>query len=386
MRRRSFAGPLPLPSDVPGTQFVVNEILQILRVRLEKHSWKKLTLLRKGQPMARESTPSSDEGRQFLRQLGLGFRPSVLLLTAHQAGILEALAEGPATPEAVAERLQADGRAVSVVLHALAAIDVLEKDEQRFRIRSALRPYLTPGRPEYLGDMLRHDFHLLKRWMQLPEVIKTGQPVRHQSEARNPQEKRDFILAMANLGWQSAREVAEAVDLSGVSDLLDLGGGPAVFAVVLCRHFPHLRVTLFDTEETLAVARQVIEQNGMQQRIAMVAGNFLQDPIPGEYDAVLMSSIVHIYGEEENRHLVEVAVRRLRPGGLMLIRDFLLSEDRTRPVDAALFAVNMLVNTHRGGCYTAGEIRSWLEAAGLQFEKQVPLPGASQLIVGRKPR
>jgi hypothetical protein len=41
-----------------------------------------------------------------------------------------------------------------------------------------------------------------------------------------------------------------------------------------------------------------------------------------------------------------------------------MDESRLSPAPGALFAVNMLANTHGGDTYTFGEIRSALEKAG----------------------
>ena len=54
----------------------------------------------------------------------------------------------------------------------------------------------------------------------------------------------------------------------------------------------------------------------------------------------------------------------LVPGGRILIRDIVMDASRTRPVGGALFAVNMLVATPKGGTFTFGELREDLSAAG----------------------
>ena len=41
-----------------------------------------------------------------------------------------------------------------------------------------------------------------------------------------------------------------------------------------------------------------------------------------------------------------------------------MEPDRTRPLDGALFAVNMLVNTESGGTFTFEEFAEDLQAAG----------------------
>ena len=329
------------------------------------------------------SSPDTDPG-QYLRDLGMSFRPAVILLAANRIGLFHALQNRTLSAEHIAAELGADLRATRILLHALAALHLLEKSEAGFRIPTALQPYLMEGRPEYLGDMLRHDFNLLKRWIELPNIVKSGRPAERTEARGSGEEHRDFILAMANLGWRNAEAFARAVDMSGVTHLLDLGGGPAVFAIVLCRHYPDLRVTVFDTPETIVIARDHIRRHGLDSRIGTQAGDFMTDDIQGRYDAVLLSSIVHIYGPEQNQQLLRNVANVLLPGGRVFIRDFILDETRTSPPGAALFAVNMLVNTKQGNCYTEKEIRDWLQGAGLQFKTRISLPGESHIIEGRK--
>ena len=77
-----------------------------------------------------------------------------------------------------------------------------------------------------------------------------------------------------------------------------------------------------------------------------------------------VSAIIHQNSPEENQRLFENVYRSLAGGGRIVIRDHVMKDDRTRPREGALFAVNMLVGTEGGGTYTFEEIRSWLEASG----------------------
>ena len=56
----------------------------------------------------------------------------------------------------------------------------------------------------------------------------------------------------------------------------------------------------------------------------------------------------------------------------------------TAPAGAALFAVNMLVNTERGDCYTTAEVASWMEAAGLVPGPVLELSPVSRVAVARR--
>jgi hypothetical protein len=78
----------------------------------------------------------------------------------------------------------------------------------------------------------------------------------------------------------------------------------------------------------------------------------------------LISAIVHSNSLEENLDLYKKAFRALNSGGRILIRDHVMEPDRVQPKDGAVFAVNMLVGTSGGGCYTYEEIEAGLKEAG----------------------
>jgi hypothetical protein len=54
----------------------------------------------------------------------------------------------------------------------------------------------------------------------------------------------------------------------------------------------------------------------------------------------------------------------LEPGGVLLIRDFIMDSTRTIPKMGTFFALNMLVNTAAGDTYTFDEIGESLKQAG----------------------
>ncbi len=55
----------------------------------------------------------------------------------------------------------------------------------------------------------------------------------------------------------------------------------------------------------------------------------------------------------------------LDPGGRIVVRDYVLSPDRTSPKLGAIFAVNMLTGGGGGNSYTYAEIEDALKQAGV---------------------
>ena len=75
----------------------------------------------------------------------------------------------------------------------------------------------------------------------------------------------------------------------------------------------------------------------------------------------------------------------LAPGGLLAVREFLWDDDaHGGPLSTALFAVNMLVGTPNGRCWTAAEIEDVFAAAGFGRFRTVRLDARSSMVVGER--
>lgn len=91
-----------------------------------------------------------------------------------------------------------------------------------------------------------------------------------------------------------------------------------------------------------------------------------------------------MWGVADNREFVRRVCDSLKPGGTIIIRDFIVEKHRTAPRMAVVFALNMLVNTASGSTYSEGEYRDWLKAAGYSEIEIKPLPGPTKPVIGRK--
>ena len=147
--------------------------------------------------------------------------------------------------------------------------------------------------------------------------------------------------------------------------LLDLGGGPATYAINFAQANPDLAATVFDLPMPLKIARENIDKNGLTDRVDTLAGNFLQDDIGTGYDFIWVSQILHSHDEGQCKLIIAKAVAALKGGGTLAIQDFYLNADGASPTGAAMFGVHMLAVTPRGRAYTHGEVAAWMEAAGL---------------------
>jgi predicted O-methyltransferase YrrM len=288
---------------------------------------------------------------------------------AHNLDVFAELGDGPLSLEELAKRISVEHSALEKIVVTAAAMGLLETDGKQFRNSHIADRYLVPGRPEYIGDSI----WLMSGWWDRfnefsHEVIKqhgkTGE-FRHER----------FIGAMRDYARTGEGErLAEAVDLSGRKHLLDLGGGPGSYAAYLCKKYPNLRATVFDLPDSEPVFREVVASFGVEDRIEFLPGDLEKDPIGEGYDAVLVSNMMHGYRGDVIPPMVHTA---LVPGGLIIVRDFILRPDKSGPLAAALFNMRM-------GAYTEDEMTGFLEQAGFAGA-EVKRMGDYTIVMAEKP-
>lgn len=322
---------------------------------------------------------------EALDQCAAGFRQAQIVLAAVRLGVFEVLEPGARTADEVAAALPADPRGARILLDALAALGLLHKERGRYRNSALATDHLLPGGSRSRVHQLLHNARLYERWGRLFDAVRSGAPVDDESiDARLRFEPRAFARAMADVARDSAALTAAALELSEVRRLLDVGGGPGLYAIECARRAPELQAVILDGPETLEVAQRNIAAAGFSDRITARAGDAFTGPLGSGYDLILLSNFIHIYSAAQNRALMARCGAALAPGGRLAIKDFLLEPDRTVPLGAALFAVNMLVSTEQGDCYSGEEVREWCAGAGLRFERQTELTPHSSLLIARK--
>jgi SAM-dependent methyltransferase len=308
----------------------------------------------------------------------LGWQEAVVLGCAKHEGFLEAVADSSRSADEVAKQLGVNPRAVYALLSALAELGVLAEDRNKFRLLEEHRgPLLDRSHPDYAGGLVVHRFELIRRWGRMPEILKTGSPIEDDPE-QGPEGKETFIYSMRRLAKPGVRAVAELL-LSRLPEnphILDVGGGPGTYAEALAEG--GAQVTVFDLPEVVELMKDHLTAAG----ISAIGGDFNEGLPEGPFDAAYLGSVSHIYGPEENLALINRVAGSLAPGGLIAIRDFL----RGLSKGAALFAVNMLVNTESGNTYSEEEYRGWLSTAGFEGIEVLPIPDRdTHFILARKP-
>lgn len=328
--------------------------------------------------MSQELTPES------IQHIARAFSRSRLLLTGAELDIFSLLAEKPLSVVEVVESMQSDERATTIFLDALAAMDLLDKEDGRYSTNSDIVHLLTENSDSSILPGLLHTAHLWNTWSQLTDIILNGGPA-SRPETGDGDRTKAFIGAMHVRALRDAPELVKTVDPGAARNFIDVGGGSGSYTIGFLRAVEGMKATLFDLPEVIPMAMERITTEGLTDRVTLVAGDYNTDSLPGGHDLAFLSAIIHQNSPNQNVALFKNVFDALKPGGRIIVRDYAMSSDRTRPASGALFAVNMLVNTQGGNSYTFEEIREGLEEAGFEKVRQIQDQEMSSIVEGYKP-
>ena len=294
-----------------------------------------------------------------------GFQPACVLLAAADLNIFTILNSKPISAEAVADKLGADTRAITIVLDALAAMALVTKLNKEYTLPSEVAQLLTEDSSRSILPAIRHQANCLRRWVQLPQVIRNGQPAERILNIHSETEDlAAFIGAMDNFSTPVATDVIRKLGTLNFCHLLDVGGASGTWTIEFLRAVPEAKATLFDLPEVIPMAKERIAKAGLSGQVEFVEGNFYTDELPTGADFIWLSAIAHQNSRQQNQQLFSKLYTVLENGGKLVLRDVVMDESRTKSEVGALFAINMLVATEGGGTYTFDEFRMDLLNAG----------------------
>jgi acetylserotonin N-methyltransferase len=300
------------------------------------------------------------------------FRCSKILFAAVALGVFDRLEERPATVPELAEALSADADALERLLNACVFLKLLTREAEKYANTPAASVYLCLRSPRRVTGYLNYSNSVLwKMWEHLEDAVREGThrwPQTYGIEGplftqffRSEDNKREFLLGMHGQGQLSSPEIVKAFDLSRFKKLVDLGGATGHLAVAACRRYPQLRAVVFDLSVVVPLAREMIADTEVGDRVDVLAGDFFTDPLPAA-DLYAVGRILHDWSEDKIHRLLHKIHERLPVGGALLVCEKLVDDDKTGPRWAVLQSLNMLVCTE-GKERTLAEYESLLRAA-----------------------
>jgi SAM-dependent methyltransferase len=315
---------------------------------------------------------------------------SCLLFAASDLGIFGELAAlGQADSHTVAAALGLNERGVKLLLDACVATGLVAKQNGWYRNASETEVFLVPGRPADLSDAIRYNRDVYPAWHRLADFVRTGVPVErpelHLGE--DADRTRTFVLSMHARALALGQAVVPQLSLAGRKRLLDVGGGPATYSVLIAEANPEIECLVLDLPPIVTIAAELIAQQGKTDRVRTLAGDYHTVAFPPGNDAVILFGMMHQESPDSILDLLRRAYASLVPGGVVYVMDMMTDGTHTAPKFSAIFAVNMALTTRNGWVFSDVELKHWMEQAGFEevCVKPLPPPMPHWLACARRP-
>jgi hypothetical protein len=305
--------------------------------------------------------------------------------------------EGPLTRQEIAQRLGIAEQPARIVVLGLTVTGLLRKRGNRYvnsHLARLLLDRTSPRKITAYVELQHRAMYKALYWMldAVKEYRNVGirefpgnEPTLYERLAHDPPVEAIFQEAMHELSVQANADLARFADLTGVTHLVDVGGGDATNIIALARRWPNLRASVFDSPTVCEIARQNIASSGMSDRLHAIAGECFADPFPQDADCLMFAHFFTIWGEAKDRELLRKCFDSLPAGGKVIIFNMMQHDDETGPLSAAIGSPYFLtLATGLGMLYTWREYESWMREAGFQEVRRHRLLRDHGLIVGRK--
>lgn len=322
-----------------------------------------------------------------ISSLAYGFIASKTLFAALNLDLFSRLSAGAKTLAELTDELGIPPHRLLTLLTATASLGLISETHGRYANAPASQAYLVRDAPAYFGDYFRFqiDRQIYPLLANLDEALQ-GRATRSLYEQMADPQEADYFSRAQHVGSLGPAAVLQkAVDLSRARRMLDVAGGSGAFTITLCERYPELRVTILDFPAVIEVAKRFVREAGLEQRVDYIAGNAVTQAWPGGQDVVLMSYLLSAVAGSAIGRLCAQAFQALEPGGLLLIHDFMVDDDRSGPRNAALWFMTFVFDPEAIS-FSPAELVALVESAGfVDTTVRDLIPGITRLLIARKP-
>src|SRR3954462_7165434 len=165
---------------------------------------------------------------------------------------------------------------------------------------------------------------------------------------------------------------------ANVSDGSSLRSGAVPVAIATAHD--HLTGGGFDLPPVEPIFNSYVARFGLADRLSFTPGDFFADPLPSA-DVLIMGHILHDWDLDQKRLLLQKAYAALPMGGVLIVFDAIIDDDRRENAFGLLMSLNMLIEA-LGFDYTGADCRGWMAEVGFSESYVEHLVGPDSMVVG----
>ncbi|HHU0062101.1 TPA: methyltransferase, partial [Legionella pneumophila] len=174
----------------------------------------------------------------------------------------------------------------------------------------------------YWGFKQYYDFYWQRMANEkLSNILRFTDPKFNVSWPPKTAEEANFLETwMTKTATPLIQTLLACLDLNQYRSILDVGGGDGTIACALAQAYPHLKITVYNLPESAKIAQKNIDAMGLQKRISVFAGDFINDEqFPAGFDLILFVRVLWDWDNSRKRKLLNMAYHALKRKGHVAI-------------------------------------------------------------------
>ncbi len=318
------------------------------------------------------------------------YQKSAALKAAIELDLFTAIGREPATATELAARCGHPHRGVRILADYLTILGFLTKEEGEYALTEDSAVFLDRNSPAYLGESVEFFLapQLTESFESLSETVRRGRKADAGTTEHDHQVWVRFARVMAPLMVAPAAGAAQLVTLDQSRDtrILDVSASHGIYGITLAQMNSRAHLVALDWKAVLELTEENARRAGLGERFSKIAGSAFTADLGSDYDVILVPNFLHHFSRAECVSFLKRTHAALRPGGKVVIIEFVPNVDRVTPPDAAGFSLVMLGSTPEGDAYTFSEYEGMLSEAGFPKSElhQLP-PSAECAVIASKP-
>ena len=324
-----------------------------------------------------------------LLQVLSGFWSARAVYIAAKLGLADLVQDGPKTAAELAVLTGTHAPSLYRVLRALASTGWFEEDaDGRFQPTA-----LTSGLQTGIPGSLRH-FAMTElgeehypAWGDLLFSVRTGElafnhvfgMANWEFWASHPDNAHIFNQAMSEVTGVLEPAVLEALDLSGLDKIVDVGGGRGTLMASILRAYANPRGVVLDLPHVIEQGARHIHDQGLSTRCELVAGDFFEG-VPRGGDAYILKWVIHDWDDARSVAILKNCHRAMSPNGKLFVIEAVIPSGN-EPFFHKFMDLNMLVMTG-GRERTESEYRALFDAGGFHLNRIISSPTEISVLEG----
>ena len=306
-----------------------------------------------------------------------GFFEASVMFALLRLDLFEAIGQRTGSISQLSRKTGADAGRLGRLLRCAATMEFLESpDGEHFRLSKPTRTVLLKGSPDYyMGDWLHFLSTLYGVFGELDKAVLGENPVIDLAAEFETKlgAAGSFNRAMDTYARLRGRELADYLDLTGSTALLDLGCGPGTYAYHLALRNSQLELFLADLPSVIKQTSRLPQWRDLDNPINYIPLDILEDELPGSYDVILISNTLHMLGHQESQKLIGHLFPRVKTGGSLVVQVQFLGTGGVGHRWPAILDLIMLCGSQRGENHSVEATTAWLRETGFTDIEHCPL-------------